>query len=462
MPEHKNVLFLIADDWSRLATCYGNTAVKTPHIDAFADEAIVFDNAFCPSPSCAVSRACILTGQHSHTHGQYGHCHGFQGFSTHAHMSSTPQSLRAAGFATACIGKKHVEPHAVYPFEHEPKVNSRSPADLAAAARTFLNDNTDRPFYLHVGFSDPHRAGQGFANDKEWRGVPAVKYRPEDVVVPDFLPDIPEVRADLAEYYQAVSRFDHGIGLLLDVLDKSGRAGETLVIVTTDHAMPFPGAKASFFDSGHHCPFILRTPDLAKRGIHHQALINWTNIRPTIHDWCHVPAPDVSEMDAAHSDATPAVPLPERSLLPILSDPEIAGWDETYFSHCFHEVVDYNPYRVLRSRRYKFVRNIASGHQSPLPTDLFRSVTWTAVRKQGVEKMGLRETPRVLKREPEELYDIAADPMETTNLLGDPALAEIESEMREKLLAFRRTTKDPWLEVDYQEGRIDDPVVIGR
>jgi N-sulfoglucosamine sulfohydrolase len=441
---HKNVLFLIADDWSRLAACYGNEAVKTPRIDAFARAGVVFDNAFCTSPSCAVSRACILTGQHSHTHGQYGHCHGFQGFSTHAHMNSTPHSLRSAGFATACIGKKHVEPTSVYPFEYEPHVNSRSPAELAQAARTFLNDNTDRPFYLHVGFSDPHRAGRGFANDKTWPGVTEVPYRPEDIVVPDFLPDIPEVRADLADYYQAVSRFDHGIGLLLDVLDESGRADETLVIVTTDHAMPFPGAKASFFDSGHHCPFILRTPDLETPGVHHQALINWTNIRPTIHDWTNVPAPK---------------DLPERSLLPILAEPEATGWDETYFSHCFHEVVDYNPYRVLRGRRYKFVRNIASGHQSPLPTDLFRSVSWTAVREQNVQKMGLRETPRVLKREPEELYNIEVDPMETTNLIGNPDLAEIESAMREKLLTFRRDTKDPWLEVDFQEGRIDDPSI---
>ena len=260
MPTYKNALFLIADDWSRLASCYGNSVVKTPRIDAFAREGVVFDHAFCTSPSCAVSRACILTGHHSHTHGQYGHCHGIHGFRTGETMTSTPQALRAAGFATACIGKKHVEPHSVYPFEFEPEVNSRSPAELAAAARTFLSDNADRPFYLHVGFSDPHRAGRGFANDREWPGVSEQIYRPEDVVVPDFLPDLPEVRADLADYYQAVSRFDHGIGLLLDVLEESGRADDTLVIVTTDHAMPFPGAKASFFDSGHHCPFIIRTP----------------------------------------------------------------------------------------------------------------------------------------------------------------------------------------------------------
>ena len=139
MPTYKNALFLIADDWSRLASCYGNSIVKTPRIDAFAGESIVFDHAFCTSPSCAVSRACILTGQHSHTHGQYGHCHGIRGFRTSETMTSTPQALRAAGFATACIGKKHVEPSSVYPFEFEPKVNSRSSAELAAAARTMAS-----------------------------------------------------------------------------------------------------------------------------------------------------------------------------------------------------------------------------------------------------------------------------------------------------------------------------------
>jgi len=441
MPAYKNALFLIADDWSRLAACYGNDRIKTPRIDAFAKEGVVFDHAFCTSPSCAVSRACILTGQHSHTHGQYGHCHGIHGFRTSEHMSSTPQALRAAGFATACIGKKHVEPETVYPFEHEPQVNSRSPADLAAAARAFLSDNTDRPFYLHVGFSDPHRAGRGYANDKVWRGVTEIVYNPEDVVVPDFLPDLPAIREDLADYYQAVSRFDHGIGLLLDVLEESGRADETLVIVTTDHGMPFPGAKASFFESGHHCPFLIRTPDLATRGSHHQALINWTNIRPTIQDWCGVPAPQ---------------DLPERSLIPILDQPAIDGWDETYYSHCFHEIMDYNPYRVLRGRRYKFARHLAAGLEAPFPTDLFRSTSWTAVRDNNVDHMGLRRTQHLTQRAPEELYDLEQDPQETTNRIDDPALKAVAVQMRQSLLNFRRRTKDPWLEVDFQQGRIDE------
>ena len=141
---YKNVMFVIADDWSRIARCYGNEVIRTPRIDAFAERGVVFDYGFCTSPSCAVSRACILTGQHSHTHGQYGHCHGIHGFRTHEHMQSVPKILKSHGFATACIGKKHVEPLSVYPFDYEPKVTPRSPVDVAEKIGQFLTQNTGR------------------------------------------------------------------------------------------------------------------------------------------------------------------------------------------------------------------------------------------------------------------------------------------------------------------------------
>ena len=446
----RNVLFLIADDWSPLAACYGNSILQMPRINEFAKRSIVFNSAFCTSPSCAVSRASILTGQHSHVHGQYGHCHGIQGFRTHPWMSSTPQSLREAGFATACIGKKHVEPVSVYPFEFEPKVDSRMGADLAQAARSFLSENQDRPFYLHVGFSDPHRAPGGYANERTYPGVPKITYSPDDVVVPPFLPDLPGVREDLAEYYQAVSRFDHSVGQLLDVLEESGRADETLIILTSDHAMPFPGAKASFFDSGHRVPFLLYHPELKAGGAMHQALINHLDIRPTIQEWCGIEAMSTVSTPASH----PIAPqLPGRSLLPILDTPAIDGWDEVTFSHCFHEVIDYNPYRVLRGRRYKYVQNIAADHLTPLPTDLFRSKTWTAIRETGATHMGIRSTQHTRQHAYEELYDLETDPIESTNRIHDPGLADVAEEMRNRLYAMRRTTHDLWLELDFQFGR---------
>ena len=219
----------------------------------------VFEQAFCTSPSCAVSRACILTGYHSHTHGQYGHCHGIHGFSTHPHITSTLSSLKEHGYATACIGKKHVEPPSVYPFDFEPKVNARNGVELAQRRARFLGPLTPTSRSTCTwGLPIPTARVGVLAMSVPTPMCRKLSTAPTTWWCHLICPDVPDVRADLAEYYQAVSRFDFGVGCLLDALEESGRADETLVIVTTDHAMPFPGAKASFFDSGHHCPFILR------------------------------------------------------------------------------------------------------------------------------------------------------------------------------------------------------------
>ena len=109
----KNVLLLIADDWSPLAGCYGSPVIKTPKVDTLARRATRFSNAYCTSPSCAASRANILTGHYSHTHGQYGHSHSIHNFHTAASMPSVPRQLGDAEYATGIIGKLHVQPQSV-------------------------------------------------------------------------------------------------------------------------------------------------------------------------------------------------------------------------------------------------------------------------------------------------------------------------------------------------------------
>ena len=447
MSDYRSVLFLIADDWSRIAKCYGDNFVQTPNIDRLAEQGVVFDYAFCTSPSCAVSRACILTGQHSHTHGQYGHCHGIHGFRTHDHMQSIPKILKMKGFATGCIGKKHVEPPSVYPFDYEPSVNSRSPEDISDATGQFLASAKDQPFYLHIGSGYPHRSGNSYGNEKIHAGIQPIGYDPDLVPVPNFLPDNPNTRADLSEYYESISRWDQVVGSVLNVLKKSGRASETLVFVTTDHAMPFPGAKASSFDSGHHCPLVVYSPIQQNRGIHNQALVNWVDYCPTILDWCGVSYPEN------------ALPLAGRSFLPILDDNSLpignGEWEETYYSHCFHEVTNYYPYRVLRGRRYKYVRNLAHSLETPLPSDLFRSITWTAVRDENIDQLGERTLQSFLYQSREAVFDMINDPAESKNLIAEPNLAEKIEQMRQKVIDFRHRTKDPWLEQSFQEGEIN-------
>jgi N-sulfoglucosamine sulfohydrolase len=438
MSTTRSILFLIADDWSPIARCYGNDVIRTPHIDALAERATIFDYGFCASPSCAVSRACILTGLYSHTHGQYGHSHGIHGFGTHASVQSLPLLLRENGVATACIGKKHVMPDSVYPFDCEPAVDPRSVHDMADRVRDFLQTADGKPFYCHVGFTDPHRAGPGFGNDTAYRDVDEQTYSPDEVVVPPHLPDIAETREELADYYQAISRFDQGIGAAVSALREAGRADDTLIVVTTDHAMPWPGAKASSYDSGHRCPLLVIRPG-ATGAVRSQALVNWCNFMPTFLDWYGIAPPDE---------------LPERSFIDILDDAEPAGWDETFFSHCFHEVTNYYPYRVLRGRRFKYVRNLAHELPLPLPSDLYRSKTWTAVLRDDIEMMGERPTASMMQQAPEVLYDLENDPNETINVIDDPAFAEVAAAMRQKVLAFRQRTADPWIELSVQQGEL--------
>ena len=226
--------------------------------------------------------------------------------------------------------------------------------------------------------------------------------------------------------------------MMVRVLEEAGRAEGTLIIVMSDHGMPFPGAKASSFDSGHHCPLIVVRPG-AERNVVCDALVNWCSIMPTVLEWCGVEAPGG---------------LPERSLLPILDEELPTGWEETFYSHTFHEVTNYYPYRVLRGRKHKYVRNLYPELTTPLPSDLWRSATWKAVQEDGMAMMGERPTEGFLHQDAEALYDIEADPAESRNLIDDPGLTEVAREMREKVQRFRVDTKDPWVLASIQGGEV--------
>ncbi|MDA0745309.1 MAG: sulfatase [bacterium] len=428
MPVYRNVMLLIADDWSPIAGCYGSPVIQMPNVDALAERGTRFTQAFCTTPSCAASRACVLTGHYSHTHGQYGHSHSIHNFHTQRSMPSIPKALGAAGFATGIVGKLHVQPEEVYPWTFDGQRvqgGGRNVQGIAEKVTEFFEHAGDRPFYLHVGFSDPHR---DFGNQGTYPGVEEVIYTPEEVPVPPFLPDHPAARQELAEYYRAISRLDQGIGMAVRALEAAGRAEDTLIVVMSDHGMPFPGAKGSSFDSGHQCPLIVVRPNA--KAVVCDALVNWCSILPTVLEWCGVDLPEG---------------IPERSLISVLDEVHPEGWDETFFSHSFHEVTNYYPYRVLRGRKYKYVRNLYPELTTPLPSDLWASPTWQAVRQDGITMMGQRPTERFLHQDAEELFDIEEDPVEAVNRIDDPDLAEIAEEMRQKVKAFRMETNDPWV-----------------
>jgi N-sulfoglucosamine sulfohydrolase len=434
----RSVLLLIGDDHSPIAGCYGNPVVATPNLDRLARQGVRFTHSFCTTASCSASRSVILTGLHNHTNGQYGHAHFPYNFHTHERYSSIPKLARARGIATGVIGKLHVLPPSVYPFDHEygggpGGGGTRDVWGMARNAADFFRKIAGRPFYLHVGYGDPHRGGDRtlFANDRDYPNVRKTVYSPADVVVPPFLPDRPEVRRELAEYYQAINRMDQGIGFLLDALEKSGRAADTLIIYVGDNGLPFPGAKGSCYDTGLSVPLIVAAPAMSRSGIVNRALVNCADLLPTALDWMGVPSP--------------AYPLHGRSLLPVLEQESSDGFDEVFFSHTFHELNNYYPFRGIRTRRYKYIRFLYPELEMPLPSDLARSPTWQAVLNNHLESMGQRRTASVLRHSREELYDMEKDPLETANLAGSPEHASTLAGLRATVQKFRDESKDPWL-----------------
>lgn len=128
-----------------------------------------------------------------------------------------------------------------------------------------------RPFFLFFCFSDPHRGG-GFAEElpyqpdrfgnqlKGYPGVTPIVYDPNQVIVPPFLPDTPETRAEIAQYYQSISRLHAGVGELMDYLKESGQFDNTLIVYISDNGMAFPGAKTTLYEAGMQLPCIIKGP----------------------------------------------------------------------------------------------------------------------------------------------------------------------------------------------------------
>lgn len=441
----KNIVFVVADDHGQDMGCYGNPVLKTPHMDAVAKDGVRFKNAYCTTASCSASRSVLLSGIFNHRNRQYGHSHDYHHFTTDDKIRTLPVLLAQAGYRTARIGKLHVEPEKAYAFDTVLKGDPRNAVQMADACRDFIGAKDERPFFLYYCTSDPHRsdtfatekphAPDRFGNMKEGQtrpGVETIRYRPEDVVVPAWLPDSPASRAELAEYYESISRVDQGLGRLVQHLKDAGVYDKTLLVYISDHGAAFAGGKTSVYEPGLKSPCLVRNPYLEKRGLVSESLISWVDWTPTLLDFA-----GALKKDAAFHG---------RSFLPILSEEKAAGWDEIYASHTFHEITMYYPMRVIRSGRYKLIWNIA--HQLPYPfaSDLWASPTWQDALKRGPESLyGTRTIQRFLQRPRFELYDIEKDPFEAHDLSADTAHAETLKLLQEKLAAFQKRTEDPWI-----------------
>ena len=352
-----NILFCISDDQSwEHTSAYGYPAISTPAFDRVAAEGVLFNNAFSPSPGCSPTRAAMLTGRHIWQ---------IENAGTHASsfpkkFVSYPDLLEQAGYFIGYTGKPWA------PGNWEASGRTRNPAgpvfsslktsppykginntDYAANFQAFIEQRpAGKPFCFWYGASEPHR---GF---EQGSGLKAGK-RLEDVVVPAFLPDTPEIRSDILDYLVEIEWFDKHLGAMLDHLEAIGELDNTLVIVTSDNGMAFPRAKANLYEYGFHMPLAIRWGNEARGGRVVDDLVCFVDLTATILEAAGVQHPGG------------AYPLAGRSIMNILKssrqgivDPSrefILAGRERHSSSRFHSLA--YPQRAIRTHDFLYIRN---------------------------------------------------------------------------------------------------------
>lgn len=437
-----NVVLFVTDDQSPDTGCYGNKVIQTPNLDQLATEGTRFDRAFCTTASCSASRSVILTGQFNHTNGQYGHAHSYHHFKTKKEVRSLSTYLSKVGYRTARVGKFHVAPEELYPFDRVLKGNSRHPVEMANQCQAFIREKSEKPFFLYFCTSDPHRSGETYQDDPNLpnafgnrtqprSGLKKISYDPAEVLVPGFLPDTPVCRSELAQYYESCSRIDQGLGVLINELKRAGVYDKTVIIFTSDHGMAFPGGKTTVYEGGLRVPYVIRHPLLRSRNGVSQAMISHVDIVPTI-------------LDIA-GGLEKKLPLHGRSILPAIRTPDPQKWNRVFASHTFHEITMYYPMRVVRNSKYKLIWNIAHGLPYPFASDLWAAPTWQDVYNKGPNTLyGKRSVNDYIHRPEFELFDIESDPDESVNLANEAKYKTVLNQLKDEMKRFQSRTKDPW------------------
>ena len=477
----RNVIFFITDDESPTLGCYGDPVAVTPAIDAVARDGMIFRNAFATTASCSASRSVVMSGLHNHRNGQFGHQHHYHKFASFHDVVrlSLPRVMTRAGYRTGHIGKYHVAPETVYQYETYLKGNGRNAVQMAEASRDFLTDTSDeRPFFLYFATSDPHRGGGkdktsnlrwkpdlfgNKPNDGAYPGVEEVFYDPADVPVPHFLPDTPETREELAQYYQSCSRVDQGVARLVKILKEADLYDKTMIVFTSDHGMAFAGGKTTVYEGGLRVPMVVRDPYQSKRGIESDAMVSHVDITPTLLDFAggldHESNAPKDPIDPAKFWADRGEAMKEnrngnkpfnsyhgRSWMHCLANPDEAHHDQIFASHTFHEIQMYYPMRVVRDKEYKLIWNIAHPLPYPFASDLWAASSWQAQWAKGKEApYGGMTVGRYVQRPQFELYHVSADPNESTNLAGSDGHRDVLERYKSKLKAMQKRYDDPWI-----------------
>jgi arylsulfatase A-like enzyme len=405
-----NVLLVHWHDLGRYLGAYGHRDVSSPRLDRLAAEGILFTRAHSTAPLCSPSRGSLFTGRYPQSNGLVGLAH--HGWEYRAGVRTLPHLLSESGWHTALFGMQHETSFPGRLGFDEFDVSNSFCEYVVERATGWLRDAPATPFLLTAGFFETHRP------------YPRDRYQPADadsVELPDYLPDLPAVREDLADFYGSIAVADAAVGQLLDVLAETGLDASTWVVFLTDHGPALPRAKSTLYDAGTGIATIVRPPTrFGAAGRVYDDLFSGVDLVPTLLGLLGLPIPDDVQglSHAANVLEGVAEHTPVRTAV--------------YTTKTYHDSFD--PIRAIRTKQFSYIENYAARPLLDLPMDIEQSAPGRAVAPSSSARRPARE-----------LYDLRVDPTEQNNLLTGEISAESEAtanEMAMLLNDWREKTND--------------------
>jgi N-sulfoglucosamine sulfohydrolase len=429
-PRRPNVLLVHAHDLGQFLHCYGVKTVQTPNLDALASSGVRFSRSFCTNPGCSPSRASMFTGRWPHSNGVMGLCHANFAWDLNPEERHLAQILRDAGYATTAVGVIHETSSGFKRCGYErhlPQAAAARAADAAIGVLREFAGKPERPFFLSVGFIEPHRLGY---KEPDWPGAlpgdhsfPGPGLQPDDslgVQIPGYLRDTEGTRRELAGLQGAVRHVDAQVGRILAAVKELDLEANTLVVFTTDHGIAMPRAKCSLYEPGVQAALLLRFS--GRKGWHggrvRDEMVSNIDYLPTILDLVGLPIP---------------ANVQGRSFAPLLDGGTYEPRREIFTELTYHDY--YDPRRAIRTETHKLIVNFTTAPAFIDPSQCWRPPSDVVTPANPV----LAYHPHV------ELFDLAKDPWEQNDLAQDPKYAAVRADLLQRLHRHLVETQDPIL-----------------
>lgn len=430
-----NFLIILADDCTHTdLPLYGGENAKTPNLDRFAAEGLVFNRAYVSEAMCQPCRSELYSGQHPMRNGAAWNHSG-----SRPETTSIAHHLGKLGYRVGLAGKKHVAPKKAFPFQHvggfDPSCvrNPTQDHDLIPVSEFMRGDD---PFCMVIALVEPH---------VPWVMGDASQYPPNQIKLPRYLADTKVTRESYSRYLAEITYMDEQVGQILEQLASSGKADDTLVLFSSEQGSQFPGCKWTAWDNGLHTALIARWPGQVAANRRSEAIVQYADVAPTLVDLA-----GGSESDFDYDGS---------SFQASLRDPDVAHRKYAYGIHNNIPEGPSYPIRTVTNGEYRYIRNLTPDeiyiekHLMGLDGNGFLNNPYWGTWVFGTSGNQWTETlvKRYMKRPAEQLYHTKSDPFELNDRSDDGSLAAIKAELSGELDRWLAEQGDPGIPLDTRE-----------